>query len=383
MITLMLRTTYNFSHTRCQIATIAVSVVLFFFCMQVSVVYANPSSDFLWIKNITGWAWNPNIGWISLSCENTSNCFDGTSGVTYGIAVAQLKPGYGTGPNPEIMIIDRYDGGSTAGGRGYAWNPSVGFITFEDATGNSATNDINYWHGGSPIPHTHLDNPGDVHGFAYMYSHTPTNVGVLRDRINLTNYYDRLNALPGYNGNVNYSVRLQNGRVMGWAWTPLYGWISFHCENTGTCAQVNYGGQYDVPCSSSIQCSQDGYAMVETNQWCITATTTCAVGDMCLPPTNTCIVDQPSGTLTALPTTVRTGTSTVLSWTASNYTQCEITSTSRESWSWASSAPLPNTITTSPIEFQITYTLKCRKGASPYQTLDDVSVRLIHDLKEF
>lgn len=52
---------------------------------------------------LTGWVWAENIGWVSLSCENTSSC--GT--VNYGVT---------------------NDGGGNLAG--YAWGENVGWISF-------------------------------------------------------------------------------------------------------------------------------------------------------------------------------------------------------------------------------------------------------------
>jgi len=60
-------------------------------------------------QNLSGYAWNDNIGWISMNCTNTSSC----GSVDYGVNVQT------TGRNMS----------------GYAWSDNVGWISFNEEAG--------------------------------------------------------------------------------------------------------------------------------------------------------------------------------------------------------------------------------------------------------
>ena len=81
---------------------------------------------------ITGWMWSENIGWISLSCENTASC----PVVDYGIR-------HGTSGQLE----------------GFAWAENAGWISFScENTGSCAIVDYG----------VHIDlGTGDIKGFAW------------------------------------------------------------------------------------------------------------------------------------------------------------------------------------------------------------------------
>ena len=52
-----------------------------------------------------------------------------------------------------------------------------------------------------------------------------------------------LNAEPGENG--GDGAQVDDGRLTGWIWAENIGWISLSCENTGSCAAVDYGIKND------------------------------------------------------------------------------------------------------------------------------------------
>ncbi len=92
-------------------------------------------------NRLTGWVWGENIGWISLSCENTSSC----KRVSYGVANdgnGNLS-GFAWGENvgwinfdPRVLG-DRTDYGVIidADGNfdGWAWGESTGWIRFDSS----------------------------------------------------------------------------------------------------------------------------------------------------------------------------------------------------------------------------------------------------------
>jgi len=90
---------------------------------------------------LTGWVWAENIGWVSLSCENTSSC--GT--VNYGVTNdgGGNLSGYGWGENIGWISFScdntgscgRVDYGvridSDGAFDGYAWAANIGWISFD------------------------------------------------------------------------------------------------------------------------------------------------------------------------------------------------------------------------------------------------------------
>ena len=82
---------------------------------------------------LTGWLWGENVGWISLSCENTSSCAtvaygvvnDG-EGVLSGYAWGENTGWINFAPSTSGVTIDTVTG--SFGGR--AWGENVGWITF-------------------------------------------------------------------------------------------------------------------------------------------------------------------------------------------------------------------------------------------------------------
>jgi hypothetical protein len=82
-------------------------------------------------STLTGWMWAENLGWISLSCENTSSC----GAVNYGVT---------------------NDGAGTLAGWGWAEN--AGWISFSCINTGSC---------GSVSYGVTIDSDGDFDGFAY------------------------------------------------------------------------------------------------------------------------------------------------------------------------------------------------------------------------
>jgi len=92
-------------------------------------------------EKLTGWVWAENIGWVSLSCENTSSC--GT--VNYGVTNdgSGNLAGYAWGENvgwisfscENTASCGRVDYGvriDTEGAfDGYAWAANIGWISFD------------------------------------------------------------------------------------------------------------------------------------------------------------------------------------------------------------------------------------------------------------
>ncbi len=97
----------------------------------------------LWPKELTGWAWSDNVGWISLNCSNTGSC------VTSNYKVEVLQNG---------------------NLQGYAWSDSVGWISF---TGSDTT----LCPGGSCQANVNLTSGGPLLGYARAVVHADKNAG--------------------------------------------------------------------------------------------------------------------------------------------------------------------------------------------------------------
>jgi len=133
---------------------------------------------------VKGWAWSPNIGWVSMNCTNTNFC----DTVEYGVTISS----------------------NNINMSGWAWSPNIGWIDFSGATFNSGT--------------------GIISGIANAVSGDIENDGWNGD-ITLS-----------ANSPVVYGAEVQlDNEVDGYAWgDTVVGWLSFNCSNQGTCGIVDF-----------------------------------------------------------------------------------------------------------------------------------------------
>jgi len=140
--------------------------------------------------NLFGWAWNSQAGWISFN-----NCvYDGPcEGYDYGVKLDE----------------DDYTLS------GYAWSDNVGWIKFD----NTGLVGYSYPAGGFPTHGAQID-PGSrtFSGWAKILSLDNGNDGWVKL------------AKDSYDGETsNYNVSLgPDGKLQGWAWNNMLGWISFN-----------------------------------------------------------------------------------------------------------------------------------------------------------
>lgn len=157
--------------------------------------------------NVSGWAWNANIGWISFNCTgDTPAC--GAS--DYGVSI-NLTTGYFSG---------------------YAWSSGVGWISFNRSdTGDPPANP--YKNGSGPIAMYDFLAPNQVTGWAKILS--------LGD-----NGWIKLRKSIGGEPDYGVSINPATGDFSGWAWNANsdesgIGWISFNCANeSSACSGTNY-----------------------------------------------------------------------------------------------------------------------------------------------
>ena len=160
--------------------------------------------------NVFGYAWSSNIGWISMSCDNTDTC----ASVDYGVDIEN-------------------DGNMT----GFAWSSNIGWIDFDPEGKSYFTN----WPS-SPNHSVQVDTSSRVvSGWARVVNaDTDDSYGwvlfgqddgsgtaqVLIDDDG--KFTDWAFGGPGNNGGINK--------------TAVIGWVSVNCSNTGTCSGGGSGG---------------------------------------------------------------------------------------------------------------------------------------------
>jgi hypothetical protein len=94
-------------------------------------------------SGLSGWLWGENLGWISLSCENTASCGATSYGVLHdgfgvlsGFAWAENAGWIDFAPTTAGVSFDTATGEFS----GYAWGENVGWISFHCAnTGSCRT----------------------------------------------------------------------------------------------------------------------------------------------------------------------------------------------------------------------------------------------------
>ena len=121
---------------------------------------------------LTGWVWAENIGWVSLSCENTASC----PTVNYGVANdgSGNLSGYAWAENVGWINFDPTYGGVTIDSQGnfdgYAWGENIGWINFALAeyyvkacvvTTEDLAEFVSWWLQSGDNP-ANLDNIGEV-----------------------------------------------------------------------------------------------------------------------------------------------------------------------------------------------------------------------------
>jgi hypothetical protein len=140
--------------------------------------------------NLFGWAWNPVIGWISF---NNCEYDDDCSGINYGV---------------KLETSDAYSLS------GYAWNSNVGWIGFSEG----------YPTGEGFEPHSSVlyeQSTRKFSGWAKILSLAGDSDGWIKM------------AKDNSDGGEDYGTELaDNGQLTGWAWNNKIGWISFNSSNT-------------------------------------------------------------------------------------------------------------------------------------------------------
>ncbi|OQX00621.1 hypothetical protein BWK69_01060 [Candidatus Parcubacteria bacterium A4] len=179
-------------------------------------------------KNVFGWAWSENVGWLSFNCLNQNSC----ATVNYGVNIG--------------------DDGTMSG---YAWSENIGWIKFDpapDSTSGSYPED--------PQSPAKVDfGTGNVTGWARACAGTVNGdcTGATR-----TDGWDGWIKLDGV------SVNKTTGDFSGWAWgSDVVGWIHFADTNykVRTCSDlIPIPVVSDLSFSYAMACSQ---SRIPTLSW--------------------------------------------------------------------------------------------------------------------
>ncbi len=176
--------------------------------------------------NLSGWAWNSGIGWISFDCSDTDSCATSDYHVTYDsqddfhgwawndsvgwISFNCAEPNACSASDYKVKLNDSYSNIDVTDH--WAWNDDVGWIDFSFDEVNVTSTELK--------------------GYAYSRQ-----AGVVSLNCDSTGNPSGTN----YCSSSDYKVSNDgSGNLSGWAWNDDFGWISFDCSNTDSCATSNY-----------------------------------------------------------------------------------------------------------------------------------------------
>lgn len=145
--------------------------------------------------DITGYAWSDNIGWVSFSCANDSSCATSNYGVNIGA--------------DNVLT-------------GYAWSDNIGWISFNSSDLIGCP---------SGTCNASLVN-NKIIGWAKQINDSETG-------------WIKLGPIDI--AGTDYGVTVTGEDVTGYAWSDVFGWLSFNCANNSECGVSNYKVQYSSP----------------------------------------------------------------------------------------------------------------------------------------
>jgi len=204
--------------------SLSLALVYFEFGFEQNIKITNAGSE----HNISGWAWNDHIGWISFNsndCDKNGNGYVDTSVITNSCngnddATTPVK-NYGVSIDPATGDLS-----------GHAWNDKIGWISF-DRSETGAPPRQPYLNGTILANYNRGNN--QIDGWAKIL--------ILGD-----DGWIKLRKFASDDG-VDYgtSVNPATGELVGWAWNANndtgagIGWVSFNCLNESPqCSGTNY-----------------------------------------------------------------------------------------------------------------------------------------------
>lgn len=329
-------------HTRKNISSLTL-LVIGIVLLGITFFISPPHAISATATPITGYAWSDNVGWISFNCSNTNSC--ATS--NYGLSIA---------------------GDGTVSG--YAWSDNIGWVS-------ANASDVS---GCPSAPCTPVVSTVDG-SMVGWFKALATGGG-----------WDGWISLSGASYGVNYGPVLGvSGSFSGYAWgSNVLGWLSFSCEDAGTCGTVDYRVETTYqPCTPNSNVCLDGVTLRHYNADCSYSDATCQFSgygygcavNACLAPASPGAGAIPEG-IAATPRLVRAGNTVQVSWDVVNADPASCTVTSSDgasSWSGSSSG----TETSAPINAQTTFFLHCNGADVDILTYDaQVTVSIVPTFKE-
>ncbi len=211
-------------------------------------VFCEYKNDFAVVRagagdNVSGWAWNSNIGWISFNstdCDTDGNGFIDTDAMVQGCS----------GDNLTDTVFDYGVNVDSATGNfsGYAWSENIGWISFAQS---EAPPD-------SFVFSANCDNPAACDEISdnctACYSSTDNNVYGWAKILSLgDDGWLKMSddSIAAWSGN-GASVDAVTSEFSGWAWNGNdtgagIGWINFNCADEGVCAVSDYKVSLALP----------------------------------------------------------------------------------------------------------------------------------------
>ena len=160
--------------------------------------------------NVWGHAWSENIGWVSFSCENSTE----DEVTNYGVDIS----------------------GETGVFSGYAWSENIGWISFNEA-------DLISCPSGACEASVQTTEPYNVSGWARALNYGSGWDGWIH-----------LRGTAQDSSEYGVSLNYETGELEGWAWGgDVVCWLSFNCIDGGF--QEDSEGTYCGPCKA---CDADG-----------------------------------------------------------------------------------------------------------------------------
>ena len=283
---------------------------------------------------VTGYAWSDTIGWISFNCAT----------------------GGPTGNN--ICATSNYGVTVDASGNmaGYAWSDSVGWIKFGGLS--------SFPTGGGTTAANATMSGTTLSGWARACA--GTSAGDCSSMTSRSDGWDGWIALSG----TGYGPMLSGGSFSGYSWGDVnVGWISW--SGVGHSVSTTY-----LPCAATqgYVCSPNNASgnSVYTAPSCAQTTDVCAnhgAGWFCATDNGLCTAPpapsytNPGNALSARPSLVKKGETTKLSWSVQDATSCTVTGNG-DSWTGLSSATASCTksgtmCVSSAINDVVTYRIHC------------------------
>lgn len=168
-----------------------------------------------WPKELTGWAWTDNVGWISFNCSNTGSC--GTSNYKVYLQDSATDIHYFSG---------------------YAWSDSIGWISFNNAELLNCPD-------GCTSPWMNIVS-GQVGGSMWAMSGVKAAPeGEWNGWVELSGT-NHASPMGGGDGGVTFNP--VTGAFTGYAYGSMFGWVNFN-------AGADVGGNVVCPSCGSNPCT--------------------------------------------------------------------------------------------------------------------------------